>query len=116
MHRPAHADRERNFGAEPAFLVMNTMRTGIRKPTRQRPGRRPRRRRRDEETAPLQERPPTPELPEPAARRPNGPEDRGRLAGGPQDRALYVCRCGSAFQADVSASVTCPHCGDPQAW
>ena len=36
--------------------------------------------------------------------------------GGPQDRALYGCQCGSTFQAPVSASVRCPHCGDTQAW
>jgi hypothetical protein len=43
-------------------------------------------------------------------------EDRARRSGGPQDRALYSCRCGSTFQAPVSASVRCPHCGEPQAW
>jgi hypothetical protein len=43
-------------------------------------------------------------------------EARARHSGGPQDRALYVCRCGSAFQAPVTASVRCPHCGEPQAW
>jgi hypothetical protein len=49
-------------------------------------------------------------------RRPGGPEERERRTGGPQDRALYTCRCGSAFQAPVSASVRCPHCGEAQAW
>ena len=44
------------------------------------------------------------------------PEERERCTGGPQDSALYVCRCGSAFQAAVTASVRCPHCGEPQAW
>ncbi len=44
------------------------------------------------------------------------PQGRERDAGGPQDKALYVCRCGSAFQAVVTASVRCPHCGEPQAW
>jgi predicted Zn-ribbon and HTH transcriptional regulator len=24
--------------------------------------------------------------------------------------------CGFQFQAPVSTSVTCPHCGSPQAW
>lgn len=43
-------------------------------------------------------------------------EERARRSGGPQDRALYVCRCGSAFQAPVTASVRCPHCGESQAW
>jgi hypothetical protein len=57
----------------------------------------------------------------PAGRRrggsaPRRPEERERRIGGPQDSALYVCRCGSAFQASVTASVRCPHCGDPQAW
>lgn len=47
---------------------------------------------------------------------PRPPEARVRAAGGPQDRALYRCGCGYAFQADVSASVGCPHCGDAQAW
>jgi hypothetical protein len=77
------------------------MRTGIRKTTRQRP------------TAPPA---PRRELPEERTRRRNGPENRELRAGGPQDRALYICRCGSAFQAVVSASVRCPHCGDLQAW
>ena len=44
------------------------------------------------------------------------PEDRVRRAGGPQDRALYVCSCGCAFEASVTASVHCPHCGGEQAW
>jgi hypothetical protein len=32
------------------------------------------------------------------------------------DHALYSCACGFVFQAPVSTSVSCPHCGDPQAW
>lgn len=57
----------------------------------------------------------------PAGRRrggtaPSRGEERERRTGGPQDSALYVCRCGSAFQAMVTASVRCPHCGEPQAW
>jgi hypothetical protein len=76
------------------------MRTSLRKPTRHRPAARPARR----------------ELPEERTRQRNGPENRELRTGGPQDRALYICRCGSAFQAAVSASVRCPHCGDPQAW
>lgn len=39
-----------------------------------------------------------------------------RLGGSPQDRALYSCGCGYAFDALVSTSVDCPHCGDRQAW
>jgi hypothetical protein len=41
---------------------------------------------------------------------------RERATPGPEDRALYTCRCGSTFQAPVTASVGCPHCGEPQAW
>ena len=43
-------------------------------------------------------------------------EHRLRDSGGPDDRALYRCGCGTAFRADVSASVSCPHCGGDQAW
>jgi rubrerythrin len=34
----------------------------------------------------------------------------------PQDQATYACRCGYVFEAAVSTSVGCPHCGDSQAW
>ncbi len=45
------------------------------------------------------------------------PQERSRRLGGPsQDRALYGCNCGYAFDAPVSTSVDCPHCGDRQAW
>jgi hypothetical protein len=43
-------------------------------------------------------------------------ERRLREAGGPRDRAQYTCTCGYVFQADVSTSVACPHCGTAQAW
>lgn len=43
-------------------------------------------------------------------------EHRMRDSGGPDDRALYRCGCGTAFRAEVSASVRCPHCGGEQAW
>ena len=43
-------------------------------------------------------------------------ERRARASGGPIDRAQYHCACGFAFQADVSTSVACPHCGTHQAW
>ena len=33
-----------------------------------------------------------------------------------QDQATYACRCGYVFEAPVSTSVGCPHCGDEQAW
>jgi hypothetical protein len=46
-----------------------------------------------------------------------GPGERSRrLGGASQDRALYSCGCGYAFDAFVSTSVDCPHCGDRQAW
>ena len=49
--------------------------------------------------------------------RDRGPGQRGHRLGGPtQDRALYSCSCGYAFDALVSTSVDCPHCGDRQAW
>jgi hypothetical protein len=45
------------------------------------------------------------------------PAQRNLRHGGPcQDRALYSCSCGYAFDAPVSTSVDCPHCGDRQAW
>ncbi|HEY4280839.1 MAG TPA: hypothetical protein VGM91_21660 [Conexibacter sp.] len=44
------------------------------------------------------------------------PPSRERDAGGPEDRARYYCHCGFVFDASVSASVSCPHCGSPQAW
>jgi hypothetical protein len=36
--------------------------------------------------------------------------------GPPQDQALYTCQCGYIFEAVVSTSVDCPHCGSAQAW
>ena len=41
---------------------------------------------------------------------------RAQRAGGPEDRALYACRCGHRFTAEVHASVDCPRCGGEQAW
>jgi hypothetical protein len=41
---------------------------------------------------------------------------RAREAGGPIDLASYVCGCGCLFDASVSTSVACPHCGADQAW
>jgi hypothetical protein len=43
-------------------------------------------------------------------------ERRLRASGGPNDRAQYTCGCGFVWEADVSASVACPHCGTSQAW
>lgn len=41
---------------------------------------------------------------------------RAKRSGGPEDRALYSCQCGYAFKAEVSTSVSCPHCATSQAW
>jgi hypothetical protein len=32
------------------------------------------------------------------------------------DHAVYTCTCGYVFEAPVSTSVGCPHCGGTQAW
>jgi hypothetical protein len=56
----------------------------------------------------------------PVSRSDSRVEDAGglrlRLGGPTQDRALYTCQCGFVFEASVSTSVGCPHCGDTQAW
>lgn len=44
------------------------------------------------------------------------PQARERAAGGPEDLAAYRCTCGYLFEAPVSTTVGCPHCGDTQAW
>jgi hypothetical protein len=41
---------------------------------------------------------------------------RVREAGGPVDQAFYACECGYLFNAPVSTTVVCPHCGVGQAW
>lgn len=41
---------------------------------------------------------------------------RRREAGVSEDHAVYTCQCGYVFEALVSTSVGCPHCGDSQAW
>ena len=43
-------------------------------------------------------------------------ERRHRDSVMPEDTALYACSCGYQFQASVSTSVSCPHCGTGQAW
>lgn len=52
----------------------------------------------------------------PAADRSLDDERRMRAAGGPEDRAHYSCVCGYQFEASVSTTVSCPHCGTGQAW
>ncbi|MGN6188623.1 MAG: hypothetical protein ACTHOE_06970 [Conexibacter sp.] len=47
---------------------------------------------------------------------PAAPLTRERAAGGPEDRAAYCCSCGCVFEAPVSTTVDCPHCGGAQAW
>jgi hypothetical protein len=34
----------------------------------------------------------------------------------PEDAALYHCGCGMGFVAAVTSNVTCPACGQEQAW
>lgn len=41
---------------------------------------------------------------------------RAKESGGPMDNAQYRCSCGFVFDAAVSTSVACPHCGTGQAW
>jgi predicted Zn-ribbon and HTH transcriptional regulator len=41
---------------------------------------------------------------------------RVRESGGPLDHASYACQCGYIFEADVSTTVSCPHCHVAQAW
>jgi hypothetical protein len=77
---------------------------------RARPGAPRRRVRRTDRVSP----PPAELVVEPSE--PVDPEARVREAGGPEDRACYTCSCGLVFQAPVSTSVECPHCGTDQAW
>jgi hypothetical protein len=44
------------------------------------------------------------------------PAGRRRELGPAQDQATYACSCGYVFEASVSTSVGCPHCGTAQAW
>jgi hypothetical protein len=45
-----------------------------------------------------------------------GVAQRRREAGVSEDHAVYTCQCGFVFEALVSTSVDCPHCGGSQAW
>jgi hypothetical protein len=56
------------------------------------------------------------ELAQPTLQPVPSPQARERAAGGPQDLAAYRCSCGCMFEAPVSTTVGCPHCGDTQAW
>jgi rubrerythrin len=65
--------------------------------------------------APSREEPAPPPTP-PATEDEFADERRARESGGPEDRAMYTCSCGYVFEAEVSTSVACPHCGAGQAW
>jgi hypothetical protein len=52
----------------------------------------------------------------PLSEAPSGKSRSRRHGGASQDRALYTCHCGYVFDALVSTSVGCPHCGRTQAW
>lgn len=41
---------------------------------------------------------------------------RHRAGPPPEDKALYTCSCGFVFDAPVTTSVQCLHCGQTQAW
>jgi hypothetical protein len=43
-------------------------------------------------------------------------ERRHRESVASEDTAHYACSCGFQFQAPVTTSVACPHCGTAQAW
>lgn len=59
---------------------------------------------------------PSPPAPAPAPADEHPAERRHRACVAPEDTALYTCSCGFAFQAPVTTSVACPHCGSGQAW
>ena len=52
----------------------------------------------------------------PAPRSHEARRSAAKRCGGTEDTALYACSCGYAFQAEVTTSVGCPHCGTEQAW
>ena len=43
-------------------------------------------------------------------------ERRYRAASRPDDRAVFTCGCGYLFEARVTTTMPCPHCGEMQAW
>jgi hypothetical protein len=52
----------------------------------------------------------------PAAIEDHTDERRHRESVACEDTAHYACSCGFQFQAPVTTSVACPHCGSGQAW
>jgi hypothetical protein len=73
------------------------------------------RRHREERPARVAGRAEAQQAPEPTGNRSSAARRR-REAGAPTDAAMYACHCGFVFQALVSTSVDCPHCGGAQAW
>ena len=57
-----------------------------------------------------------PEPPAPPADRDLTAARRHRAYVAPQDVAHYSCQCGFQFEASVTTTVACPHCGATQAW
>jgi hypothetical protein len=89
------------------------MRSSLLHPIRQRPARRTRSERRSSQAHD----PAVAARPAEIAVQPNDvAAQRVREAGGPTDLAAYSCQCGYLFQAAVSTTVACPHCGTSQAW
>jgi rubrerythrin len=75
------------------------------------------RRRRQSSAPPAEERANLQSEATPAAHAVTESRNRRRRELGPlHDQAEYTCQCGFVFQASVSTSVGCPHCGDIQAW
>jgi hypothetical protein len=105
MLRPKGSGQERRNLHRIIALQLMTVRTRPhRRKARPRIGRRPAQR----------EASPEPGLSQPVQQPP--PQARERASGGPQDLAAYRCSCGCVFEAAVSTTVGCPHCGDTQAW
>ena len=91
--------QDRNIRSFGTFGFMTEMRTRLRKPPSPRAPRR----------AHAEDRPPRSVARE-------AEQHRARRDAGPADQAFYGCACGYAFEAVVSTSVACPHCGAGQAW
>jgi hypothetical protein len=70
------------------------------------------RRRRTRDSSPSAARPPRQPTP-PAA---TGATTAEASSGPAQDSAVYNCHCGMVFEAAVSTTIACPHCGDSQGW
>src|SRR5205807_9246620 len=114
--------RARNHGPSKALAAMNVLVRSRRVESTRRRGERVR------GVGPEQPNPPetaSPSAPHPTKVRPpvavSGGDvrrERGTCNGRPltNDQAVYHCQCGFVFEAPVSTSVGCPHCGSTQAW